>query len=87
MSDKNVQIINGCKVIQNGNKTTFIPIEKPKVEQKNDNRSWFGKLIDWFSTSKVTPYVKVRNLADPFGDLHIDGGGKKAAEIGIKIKF
>lgn len=62
--------------------------KKPIVE---DTRSWWQKLKDWWNDAPVKPYVKVRDLADPFGDRKeniddIDAGsdGKNGVEIGIK---
>jgi hypothetical protein len=56
--------------------------------------SWLGKLVFWFKTSKVTPFVKLKDPADPFGDRRndpddIDAGcdGKTGVCAGIKIRF
>ena len=65
----------------------FRSIDSPKPQPLPDNRSWFQKLCDWWNDSPVTPYVKVRNLSDPFGDNGYEGGTAKGIETGIKIKF
>jgi len=35
----------------------------------------------------VLPYVKVRDLSNPFGNLETEINGKKGFEFGIKISF
>jgi len=47
-----------------------------------------------YGRSKIKPYVKLRNLADPFGDRKLDcsdidvgSDSATAAEIGIRISF
>jgi len=56
-------------------------------------RSWFSRIIDWFTTSRITPYVKVRDISDPIGKFasgdndDINPNGPKGIEAGIKIKF
>lgn len=85
------QIINGVEVTEENGVTHFKPIDKSnvleKVQPKKEDEGFFSKLFNWFKTSDVTPYVKCRNLSDPFGDKNYDGGCKKGYEIGIKIKF
>lgn len=68
----------------------FESVDKPKQTIEVDNRSWWQKLKDWWNDAPVTPYVKVRDLADPFGgrdDPDKGSDGKSAVEVGIKIKF
>jgi len=71
----------------------FESIEKSKPTIEVDNRSWWQKLKDWWNNAPVTPYVKVRDLADPFGDRKANGDpdagcdGATGVEVGIKIKF
>lgn len=97
--------IDGVDIIEDGNVTHFTISEDVKKEEERKRQeeldkkakeptSFWGKIVNWFKTSKVTPYVKIRDLADPFGDRinnpdDIDAGsdGINAAEIGIKIKF
>lgn len=56
-------------------------------------KTWWQKVKDWFVKHEAAPYIKIRDLADPFGDRNqnddIDVGcdGKKNVEIGVKIKF
>lgn len=92
------EVIDGVKVITyfDGSQH-FEAVEKrpkPVEEKESDTRSWFRKLVDWWKDAPVRPYVKVRDLADPFGDrandpFDADAGsdGKNAAEIGIQIRF
>lgn len=86
------------EVIKDGVKITtykdgsqhFETIEKDKPAIEIDNRSWWQKIKDWWNNSNVKPYVKIRDLADPFGDRDDpDKGsdGATGAEIGIKISF
>lgn len=89
------RIVDGVEITEyKDGHSTFVLVDslekKPEVKKEESNRSWLGKIVDWFRTSKVTPYVKIRDLADPFGDrTDPDAGsdGKNAAEIGIKIRF
>jgi len=87
------QIINDVELIQDGDVTHFKPIsknnQKPQedLQPKKEEGGFFSKIVNWFKTSKVTPYVKNRNLSDPFGDKNYNGGCKDGYEIGLKIKF
>lgn len=68
----------------------FEYIGKQEQTVNVDNRSILQKIKDWWNNSPITPYVKVRDLADPFDDRDdSDKGsdGKIATEIGIKVKF
>lgn len=103
MSEK--KTINGVDIVQDGDVTHFTISDEVKKEDERKRQeeldkkakepsSWLGKIVNWFKTSKVTPYVKTRDLADPFGDRNadwtdIDAGsdGKTAVEVGIKVKF
>ena len=82
------QIIDGIRITtdDNGNQH-FEPVEKSKPAIIVDDRSWWQKLCDWWNDAPVTPYIKKRDLSDPFGDKNYDGGTHKAWEAGIKIKF
>ena len=90
-------IINGVKVIEYDDGTThFEPIEelKPEIPKKQEPEGFFAKIWNWFTTSDVTPYVKSRDLADPFGDRKndsedIDAGsdGKQSIEVGLRFRF
>ena len=44
-------------------------------------------MCDWWNDAPVKPYVKVRNLSDPFGDKHYEGGTHNAIEAGVNISF
>ena len=78
----NVQI----ETDENGNQH-FTIIEQPKLSNNIDNRSWWQKVCNWWNDAPVKPYVKVRNLSDPFGDKNYEGGTHKCIEGGIKISF
>ena len=82
-----LSVINNVKIEtdENGNQH-FTPIEQPKPSAV-DNRSWWQKVCDWWNDAPVKPYVKVRNLSDPFGDKHYEGGTHNAIEAGVKISF
>lgn len=60
---------------------------------KVDNRSWWQKFKDWWNTTSVKPYVRIKDLSDPTGELkknshvHDGSGSQVAGEIGIKISF
>ena len=83
-----ISIINNVKIEtdENGNQR-FTPIEQPKPTIVVDNRSWWQKVRDWWNGAPARPYVKIRNLSDPFGDKSYEGGMHSATEIGIKVSF
>ena len=83
-----ISIINNVKIEtdENGNQH-FTPIEQPKPTIAVDNRSWWQKVCDWWNDVPVKPYVKIRNLSDPFDDQHCEGGTHNAIEAGVKINF
>jgi len=97
MSDKKNQvretIIDGVRVIEDGNVTHFIPVEDKSVKPKTQTeyKSVWKKICDWWNDDGVRPYVKARDLSDPFGDHNDDrddgGGHKTGYEIGIRFKF
>lgn len=89
-----LSVIDGVKVWTDEEGIThFKPVDEPKTEPpaiEHNNRSWLGKLVDWWKGAPVKPYIKIRDLADPFGDrTDPDAGsdGAKGAKIGIKISF
>lgn len=79
-------IINDVEVIEDGNVTHFIPLPDKKKPEVNHKSTW-QKICDWFTSGTITPYFKVRDLSDPFGDKNYEGGSKKSPEIGIRIRF
>ena len=88
-------MINGVKIIEDGDVTHFVPVEQPEDSKRQEQpKGVWQKLYDWWNGLTIRPYAKVRNLADPFGDTiknpdDIDAGsnGKNGHEIGIKISF
>ena len=95
---QNEVILNGCRVIDKGNGlSSFVPCDNVcnGHECKEDEPAgFFAKVLKWFKTSAVTPYVKVRDLADPvwkrrddLDDRDVGSDGKNAVEVGIKVKF
>jgi hypothetical protein len=85
-----LSVIDGVEVVEDGDVTTFRPVEKPdaeKPDEKPDARSWLRKAWDWFAGSAVRPYVKVRDLGDPFGDRPSGGGSARGIEAGVKVGF
>ena len=103
MSEK--KTINGVDIVEDWNVTHFTISDEVKKEDERKRQeeldanaekpsSWLAKIIKWFKTSKVTPYVKTSDLADPFGDRNADwtdmdagNDGKTAVEVGIKVRF
>ena len=83
-----ISIINNVKIEtdENGNQH-FTVIDQSPATPSVDNRSWWQKVCDWWNDAPVKPYVKVRNLSDPFGDKNYEGGTHKCIEGGIKISF
>ena len=80
-----LSVIDGVEVVDDGDVMTFRPVEKP--DEKPDARSWLRKALDWFAGSAVRPYVKVRDLGDPFGDRPSGGGSARGIEAGVKVGF
>lgn len=88
----NEQVINGVKVTEDGDVTHFVPVENTEKHEapKKQDAGFFGKVKDWWNGLWIKPYVKVRDLADPFGDrTDPDAGsdGKSGVEVGIRIDF
>lgn len=83
------KIVDGVEITEfEDGHTIFKPIDEPEKKTEVKKESWFESIINWFKTSKVTPYAKIRDLSNPFGDREdLSGGSKRAAEIGIKIRF
>ena len=86
MSD--ISVIGNVKIEtdENGNQH-FIVIDQSPATPSVDNRSWWQKVCDWWNDAPVKPYVKVRDLSDPFGDKNYEGGAHKCIESGVKISF
>lgn len=97
--------IDGIDVVEDGNVTRFTVSEELKREDERRRlerlerearkpKSWLERIVAWFKSSSVTPYAKVRDLADPLGDRRSDwtdadagDDGKFSAEVGIKVRF
>lgn len=94
---KSEVIIDGCRVIDKGNGlSSFVPCDGGCGKQADEDEpiGFFARVLKWFKTSKVTPYAKVKDLADPLWKRHDDiddrdvgSNGKTAVEVGIKVKF
>ena len=83
-----ISVINNVQVTEdeNGN-IHFEPIkDEPKLVEV-DTRSTFQRLCDWWNSLLVKPYIKSRNMSDPFEDCNAEGGERKAVEVGIKVSF
>lgn len=89
---------DGYDVIDKGNGLSTIVVpgasDGRPAQTEDEPIGFFARLFRWFSTSKVTPYAKVRDLADPTGsrrgdpdDIDAGSDGKLAGEIGVKISF
>ena len=83
-----ISVIGNVKIETDENSNQhFTLIDQLPAMPSIDNRSWWQKVCDWWNNSPVKPYVKVRNLSDPFGDKNYEGGTHKCIEGGIKISF
>ena len=101
-----VELRDGVQIIsifdENGNMVSqkFEPVEparkdgKPKKDTLDEVESrptgFFASLKYWYDRMFIKPYVKIRDLADPFRDREdADAGsdGRNAAEIGIRVDF
>ena len=83
-----ISVINNVQVTEdeNGN-MHFEPIKNEQKHVEVDTRSTFQRLCDWWNSLLVKPYIKSRNMSDPFGDRNTEGGEHKAVEVGIKVSF
>lgn len=88
-------IVDGVKITEYDNGTThFEPVKEDKPQERSEPDGFFAKIWNWFKNSDSKPYIKVRDLADPFEDRKndpddIDAGsdGKQCVEIGWKWTF
>lgn len=97
-SDKKIikEYVNddGIKITEYDDGTTiFKPVSMPvKIKEDNDKSFW-QKIKNWWKTSDVKPYAKIRDLSDPYDKLknetfeHDGSGSKNAIEIGVKVSF
>ena len=83
-----ISVINNVQVTEdeNGN-IHFEPIKDEPKPVEVDTRSTFQRLCDWWNSLLVKPYVKSRNMSDPFEDCNAEGGERKAVEVAIKVSF
>ena len=83
-----ISVINNVQVTEdeNGN-IHFEPIKDEPKPVEVDTRSTFQRLCDWWNSLLVKPYIKSRNMSDPFEDCNAEGGERKAVEVGIKVSF
>jgi hypothetical protein len=95
MEDTNISVINNVKIWTDENGIEhFQSFDGPKSHQSItlDNRSTWQKICDWWNDAHITPYIKTRDLSDPFGDRKNDptddgNESKSGTEIGVKISF
>ena len=87
-------IVDGVRIVEySDGKTVFTPIEMSGTTKQEKPLSWWDKLCNWFRKHEVKPYIKQRDLSDPFGDLKKDpskpdgSGSLKGTDRGIKISF
>lgn len=86
---------NGYDVIDKGNGlSTIVVPEEPNAKPESEPTGFFMRILNWFRKSRVTPYARIRDLADPsdnrrlgLDDMDAGSDGKIAGEIGLKIKF
>ena len=83
-----ISVINNVQVTEdeNGN-MHFEPVKEQQKPIEVDTRSTFQKICDWWNSLLVKPYVKSRNMSDPFEDRNTECGERKAIEVGIKMSF
>ena len=83
-----IPVINNVQVTEdeNGN-MHFEPIKEQQKPIEVDTRSTFQKICDWWNSLLVKPYIKSRNMSDPFEDRNTESGERKAIEVGIKVSF
>lgn len=84
-------VVEGCVVVDRGNGlSTVTPIP---AERRPEPAGFWERLRRWWSGAEVTPYVNVRDMSDPLGQLKnsdpsYDGSGsKKAVEVGVSVRF
>lgn len=84
-----ISVVNDVKIIDDGNGNMhFEPVEhEEKQTEQSEECSVFQKLFNWWKSSPIVPYMKRRDLSDPFDDRNTDGGHKNAIEVGVKLKF
>ena len=82
-----ISVIGNVKIETDEGNQHFNVIDQSPATPSVDNRSWWQKVCDWWNDAPVKPYVKIRNLSDPFGDKNYEGGTHKCIESGIKISF
>lgn len=85
------KITNNIKITTYSDGSEHFEVIKTQTKSK---LNFFQKIIQWFKKHEVKPYIKNRDLADPFGDrkkdpFDTDSGsdGITGTEVGIEIKF
>lgn len=90
---ESVTVENGVEITtyKDGSMTFRALDERTSDKNRNDNcenneKRDKGKKMGFFKRHRVRPYVKMRNLSDPFGKSQ-EGGGKRGYEFGIRFDF
>lgn len=90
---ESVTVENGVEITtyKDGSMTFRALDERTSDKNRNDDcenneKRDKGKKSGFFKRHRVRPYVKMRNLSDPFGKSQ-EGGGKRGYEFGIRFDF
>ena len=88
------RVVDGVRIVEDGDVTRFVPVDEPEggteEQGQETERGLFGAVKGWWDSLWAKPYVKVRDLADPFGDRDDpDKGrdGRSWVEVGLRIDF
>ena len=86
-----ISVIDGVQITDDGETMHFESVDRDEnslSSQIDDSRSIWQKMIDWWKSSNIVPYVKLRNLSKPVDSpTNTEEGGKRGIEAGIKISF
>jgi len=86
--DLTLEAMLGKKENDNDLSLLFPPLSPTYFKDKPDALVSKDKnIIERYNDSPMKPYIKKRDLSDPFDDHHLEGGNKNAWEIGIKFSF
>ena len=61
--------------------------DKPNALTRDGLDSKVNNALDAYKNLPIAPYLKKRDLSDPFGEHNYEGGNKEALEIGLRFNF
>ena len=61
--------------------------DKPNALTRDGLASKVNDALDAYENLPIAPYLKKRDLSDPFGEHNYEGGNKGAWEIGLRFNF